>query len=232
VSADLPPGDEQPEAAPTAAATILLVDDHPVLRHGLAALLLGEDWVARVVEAGGVAEGARLAILERPELAVVDLGLPDGSGVGLIAQLRQSVPGCAIAVLTMTAEPSAVAASLDAGARGYLRKDTPPRTLVHALRSVAEGGTVLGPGIAAQALDRGAAGEPRAPLNRLSPRDLAVVRMLADGRGNAEIARQLHVSEKTVRNRLSTIYTVIGVADRVQAALLAREKGLADGPAR
>jgi two-component system nitrate/nitrite response regulator NarL len=139
-------------------------------------------------------------------------------------------------VLTMTKEDAAVEACLSAGARGYLRKDTPPQGLVLALRTAAEGGTVLGPGIGVDALGRGSGsgsgrgskGELAAPLNRLSPRDLTVLRLLGEGRGNSEIARQLQVSEKTVRNRLSTIYSLLGVADRVQAALLAREQGLVD----
>jgi DNA-binding NarL/FixJ family response regulator len=211
---------------------VLVVDDHPVMRHGLLALLAAEDWAGRLVEAGGEIEGARQAVLERPGLAVVDLGLPDGSGISLIAKIRQTVPECIVVVLTLTAEDSAVEACLAAGARGYVRKDTPPRALVSALRTAAEGALVLGPGIGVAALGRGTAGELAAPLNRLSPRDLTVVRLLGEGRGNAEIARRLQVSEKTVRNRLSAIYPVLGVADRVQAALLAREKGLVGGPPR
>lgn len=230
--ADLPTCDAPPDPASSGGVTVLLVDDHPVIRHGVAALLAAESWAGRVVEAGGVVEGARLAILERPGLAILDLGLPDGSGVDLITRLRHTVPGCTVVVLTMTTDGSAVEACLSAGARGYLRKDTPPRSLVLALRTAAEGGTVLGPGVGADALGRGTTGELSAPLNRLSPRDVTVLRLLAEGRGNAEIARQINVSEKTVRNRLSAIYAALGVADRVQAALLAREKGLVDAPTR
>lgn len=211
---------------------MLLVDDHPVLRHGLTALLAAGQWVERVVEADRVAEGAQLAILERPRLAIIDLALPDGSGVDLIGRLRHTVPECAIAVLTMSTEDSTIDACLAAGARGYLRKDTPPQTLVLALQTVAEGGTVLGPGIRTDLLGPGTRGGLAAPLNRLSPRDLTVLRLLAEGRGNAEIARQINVSEKTIRNRLAMIYTQLGVADRVQAALLAREKGLMEVPNR
>ena len=231
--ADLPTCEPRPDPAASGGVTVLMVDDHPVLRHGLAALLTAEDWAGRVVEASGAVEGARLAILERPQLAIVDLGLPDGSGIGLITRIRQTVPDCAIVVLTMTTEDSAVEASLNAGARGYLLKDTPPQALVLALRTAAEGGTVLGPGIGVGVFGRGTkSGEISAPLNRLSPRDLTLLRLLGEGRGNSEIARQINVSEKTVRNRLSTIYSVLGVADRVQAALLAREKGLVDARAR
>jgi two-component system, NarL family, nitrate/nitrite response regulator NarL len=210
--------------------TVLIVDDHPVLRRGLAALLGGEPWAGSVVEAGTVADGARLAVIERPRLAVVDLGLPDGSGTDLIRRIRSTVPDCVVVVLTMTPDDSAVQACLAAGARGYLLKHTPPSVLVRALHTAAEGGIVLGPDIDWGALARSEPdSRPPAPLDRLSPRDLALLKLLGEGRGNAEIARLVGVSEKTVRNRLSAVYAVLGVADRVQAALLAREKGLLHG---
>lgn len=229
---DHPPGPAGAPGSTPAAGTVLIVDDHPVVRHGLEALLATEAWAGRVVEAAGVVEAARLAIISRPRLAVVDLQLPDGTGLALITRLRATVPECAIVVLTLTTEESAVEAALHAGARGYLRKDTPPQALLLALRTVAEGGTVLGPGVRPDALGTVPTGEVPAPLNRLSPRDLTILRLLAEGRGNSEIARQINVSEKTVRNRLSTVYSVLGVADRVQAVLLAREKGLVDTRAR
>jgi len=234
VPAELPTRDRPegagggPVAKTPAPMAVLIVDDHPVVRHGLAALLANEAWAGRIVEASGVDEAARLAIIERPRLAIVDLQLPDGTGQALITRLRTTVPDCAIVVLTLTTEESAVDACLSAGARGYLRKDTAPHALLPAFRTVAEGGTVLGPGVRPNVLGPGSTGDVPAPLNRLSPRDLTVVRLLGEGRSNSEIARQINVSEKTVRNRLSTIYVVLGVADRVQAALLAREKGLLD----
>ena len=209
-------------------ATVLVVDDHPVVRHGLAALLSAEEWVGRVVEASDTADGAQLAVVERPALAVVDLGLPDASGTELITRIRHTAPDCVIVVLTMTGDDSAVTACLEAGARAYLRKDIPPPALLVALRAAFEGAVVLGPNLAVGALVRKADTALPAPLNRLTPGDLRVVTLLAEGRGNAEIARQIDVSEKTVRNRLSTIYSLLGVADRVQAALLAREKGVLD----
>jgi DNA-binding NarL/FixJ family response regulator len=206
--------------------TVLIVDDHPVLRHGLAAMLAAESWTAQITQAGTVSEGARLAVTERPDVAVVDLGLPDGSGVDLIRQIKRSVPDCAVVVLTMTDDASAVQACLGAGAVGYIRKDTAPQVVVRAVLTAAEGGVVLGPNVDAQALVRPEPADLPAPLNRLGARDLKLLRLLGDGRSNSEIARQLGVSEKTVRNRMSVIFSVLGVADRVQAALLAREKGL------
>ena len=211
---------------PTAGPTILIVDDHPVLRHGLAALLQAEDWVGRIVEGSTVAEGAELAVRERPQLAVVDLGLPDGDGVELIRRIRRSVPACLVLVLTMSAEESAVRAGLNAGARGYVLKTTSPLAIIRAVQTVAEGGLVLGPGVTAGGMDPQVRPELEPPLDRLSPHEVRLLGLVSEGRSNPEIARLLELSEKTVRNRLSTILVKLGVADRVQAALLARDRGL------
>jgi DNA-binding NarL/FixJ family response regulator len=207
--------------------TVLIVDDHPVLRRGLATLLADQPWVASVIEAGSVGEAARHAVVERPGLAVVDLGLPDGSGTDLIRRIRASVPGCIVVVLTMDPDDTTVQTCLAAGARGYLLKHTPPPALLRALHTASEGGVVLGPEVECAALGRRErpAGPP-APLDRLGPRDLTLLKLLGEGRSNGEIGRAVGVSEKTVRNRLSAVYSTLGVADRVQAALLARDKGL------
>ena len=210
------------------AATVLVVDDHPVVRRGLAAMLGLEDWVGRVVEAGSVREGAAVGATERADVAVVDLGLPDGDGVELVRRLRRA-PGCPVLVLTMTRDEGVVRACLAAGAGGYLLKDSPPDAVVRAARTVLDGGLVLGPEIARAALPTGRAARLPAPLDRLSPADLRLLGLLADGRTNPRIAAELGVAEKTVRNRVSTLLGVLGVEDRVQAALLAREKGLPTG---
>lgn len=209
-------------------ATVLVVDDHPVVRRGLAAMLGLEDWVGRVVEAGSVREGATLGATERVDVAVVDLGLPDGDGVELVRRLRRA-PGCPVLVLTMTRDEGVVRTCLAAGAGGYLLKDSAPDAVVRAARTVLDGGLVLGPEIAAAALPRGRPARLPAPLDRLSPADLRLLALLADGRTNARIATELGVAEKTVRNRVSVLLGALGVEDRVQAALLAREKGLTSG---
>jgi two-component system nitrate/nitrite response regulator NarL len=210
----------------SAGPTILIVDDHPVMLHGLSALIEAEQWSGRVVAAASVREAAELAVTQRPDLAVVDLGLPDGDGVDLIRQIRRAVPACAVLVLTMTSETAVVRSCLAAGASGYVLKSSPPLTVVRALRTVADGGLVLGPGVDPPAvLDPGVRELPP-PLDRLSPQDVRLLALVADGRSNPEIARTLGLSDKTVRNRLSAILARLGVADRVQAALLARDKGL------
>jgi len=204
-------------------ATVLLVDDHPLVRRGLSALLGLEPWVGRVVEAGSIAEAAREAALAAPDVAVVDLGLPDGDGVDLVRRLRRS-PGCPVLVLTMSKEPAAVRGCLDAGATGYVLKDSPPDLVVRAARTVLDGGLVLGPAVALSAVGQRRRLPP--PLDRLSPTELRILHHVADGRTNPEIAGALGVEEKTVRNRVSQIVGKLGVSDRLQAALLARDLGV------
>lgn len=213
-------GEERP-------VTVLLVDDHPLVRRGLGALLGLEPWVGRVVEAGTVADGARTAVLEGVDVAVVDLGLPDGDGVDLVRQLRRA-PGCPVLVLTMTRDSAGVVQGcLDAGATGYVLKDTAPAVVVRAVRSVLDGAVVLGPDVT----HRPAPARTRwpAPLDRLSPTEIRMLTLVAQGRTNPEIGHELGVAEKTVRNRVSMMLATLGVADRLQAALLARELGLLEG---
>lgn len=205
--------------------TVLVVDDHPLMRRGLATLLGLEDWVAQVVEAGSVREGAATGATEAVDIAVVDLGLPDGSGVDLVTRLRRT-PGCPVLVLTMTRDDASVRACLEAGATGYVLKDSPPDTVVRAARTVLDGGLVLGPEVASAALHPSRPAALPAPLDRLSPGDLRLLTLIARGRTNGQVARELGVAEKTIRNRVAVLLGLLGVADRVQAALLARDTGL------
>lgn len=210
--------------------TVLLVDDHPLVRHGLRALLECESWVDRVVEAAAAREAAALAVTERPDVAVVDLGLPDCAGVDLVRRLRRTVPACPVLVLTMTRDEASVRDCLDAGAGGYVLKDTAPRVVVNAIRTVLDGGLVLGPRVAAKPTRAFDPGRPPPPLDRLTPSDLRLLVLVAEGHRNGDIGRAMGISEKTVRNRISGILARLGVADRVQAALLARDKGLLEPP--
>lgn len=208
-------------------ALVLLVDDHPVVRRGLAAMLTGEPWITRLIEAGTVADALRIAVLEKPDAAVVDLGLPDGDGVSLIRRLRHAVPGCAVLVLTMTQDDATVQACLAAGATGYLLKESAPDALLPALRTVLDGGLVLGPQVVTSALS-GVRRTVPPPFDLLSPRELQHVGLLAAGLSGAQIADVLNVTEKTVRNQMAAILAKLGIADRVRVALLARDAGLHD----
>jgi len=208
--------------------TILVVDDHPVVRRGMLAMLAVEPWTGTLIEAGTADDARRLATLDRPEIAIVDLILGDGAdtGLDLIRDLLAIAPACTVVVVTMANDPRTVLAALRAGARGYLLKDTAPEMLVAAVQAAAVGGRVLGPNVDDSELSGADSRQVPAPFAGLTPRELRLVTMLADGRSNREIAAALVLSEKTVRNQISIIIAKLGVADRVQAALLASRAGL------
>lgn len=185
----------------------------------MSALLTAESWVGRVVEAGTLAEARRSATVDVPDIAVVDLTLPDGDGITLLRELAAIAPGCRALVMTMTADAGTIRAALDAGARGYVLKDSDPDLVVAAVRTVAAGGRVLGPRV-----DESAATPP--PFDTLTPREVRLVRLLADGRTNRQIGEALGIGEKTVRNQTAQVMAKVGVADRVRLALLVHRSGL------
>jgi two-component system nitrate/nitrite response regulator NarL len=209
---------------------VLIVDDHPVVRRGLRTMLEGETWVDEVTEAATVAEAVKEAVTRQVHVVAMDVSLPDGDGIDATRRILRARPDAMVLMLTMADDEDVVARSMEAGARGYLLKDTDPETVIDALRTVAGGGVVLGPRIG-PAVIRAASRQPATlppPLDELTPRELEVLGLLAAGESNARIARQLGLSEKTVRNQLSHVFAKLGVADRVQAALLARSMGMAE----
>lgn len=205
-----------------AGSVILVVDDHPVVRAGFAGILATQPWTGRVLQAGTAAEAGRLATLEKPDLAVVDLGLPDTEGTDLIRRLHTAVPACVIVVATMTNDPGTVRTALTDGARGYLLKDTDPDAVVACLTAAAAGAQVLGPGVA----DTTTAPAPPPGPAGLSPRELRLLALIGAGHGNREIAAEMAVAEKTARNLVALLIAKLGVTDRVQAALLAHRYGV------
>ncbi|PRY25823.1 LuxR family two component transcriptional regulator [Pseudosporangium ferrugineum] len=204
---------------------VLVVDDHPVVRQGFAGLLGTQPWVTRVVPAGTAADARRLATLEAPALAIVDLGLPDAEGTELIRQLHAAVPRCALVVATMSNHAELVHAALADGARGYLLKDTEPDAVLACLAAVRAGARVIGPGVAAEASPAGGpAPRPAGPAGDLTPREERLLALIGAGKRNQEIAAELSVSEKTARNLVALLIAKLGVTDRVQAALLANRR--------
>ena len=209
------------------AATVLIVDDHPVVRRGLAAMLGLEDWVARVVEAGSVRDGAAAGATERVDVAVVDLGLPYGDGVELVvACAGAGLPGARADDDPRRGHRPGVSRRGRGRlpAQGLAAGRCRPRRPHGARRRAG-----AGPGGRARRAPHHPAGPAPRPLDRLTPADLRLLALVAAGRTNPRIAAELGVAEKTVRNRVSTLLGVLGVEDRVQAALLAREKGLTSG---
>ncbi|MGA3561893.1 response regulator [Melissospora conviva] len=209
-------------------ARVLIVDDHPVVRRGLRTMLEGESWVAEVQEAASCAEAIAAVTHGQVTVVAMDLALPDGDGIQATSQILRHRPEIAVIMLTMADEDELVARALRIGARGYLLKDTDPDLVVDALRTVAGGGLVLGPGITVAALGQAqpAVDNLPPPFDRLTPRERDILAHLAAGDDNAQIARRFGLSTKTIRNQVSAILGKLGVGDRVQAALLARDAGI------
>lgn len=202
---------------------VLLVDDHAIVRDGLRRLLAtlgGEE----VVDAADGREALVLARSLRPDLAIVDLNLPGLGGLELIRRLAQDAPETRILVLSMHAEPLYVTRAMDAGAHGYLSKNVAPDELLSAVRKVAAGGRYV-EGEVAQALAVRAA-EADEPMGKLSPRDLEMLRLLAQGRSLAEIADSLGIGYKTVANSFTSIKAKLGVARTADLVRLALELGV------
>lgn len=215
--------DETGAMTPKSAPATLVVDDHPVVRRGLVALLEGEAWAGTIREAASVGEALSVLHVTPPTMAVVDLRLPDGAGTEVIKALTAYVPGCRSVVLTMEADARLVRAALEAGATGYLLKDAPPEELLDGLRTAAAGGVVLGRRVTPAGTDRTSVG---GPFRHLSPREVRIAGLVATGATNPDIAARLGISEKTVRNQVSAIAAKLGTNGRVGITILAREHHL------
>ncbi|MBB5874292.1 DNA-binding NarL/FixJ family response regulator [Allocatelliglobosispora scoriae] len=209
---------------------VLVADDHPIFLAGMRQLLDAYPGLTCVGAVTSGVEAVRLAVQRRPDVAVLDLDMPDLSGVEVVRAIGEQAPGIGVLMLTMLGDDESVFAALRAGARGYLLKGATPDEVVAAIRSVASGGAVFGPSIAARIVEyfaaRPAAAAPALALPELTEREREILAHLADGESNAAIAARLYLSPKTVRNHLSNIFTKLHVADRHAAARRAREAGL------
>ena len=199
--------------------TVLIADDHPVVRQGLAVLLEVQDDMTLVAEASTGPEAVRLTKQHAPDVLLLDLKLPELDGLGVLSALAAEQATTRVLVLTSAAGPATPGLALQAGAAGFLYKDVDPDALVRAIRSVHDGHTVLAPEAAGLVTAR-PAGTARG-IGALTGRERDVLELLAAGHSNREIARTLHVSEKTVKTHVSAVLAKLGVADRTQAALLA-----------
>ena len=206
---------------------VVLADDHPVVRAGLAALLTSLDGIEVVGVASTGRDAVREVITMRPDVAVLDLQMPDLDGFAATRELARSAPDVAVLVLTMFEDDDSVFAAMRAGARGYLVKGAEQEEIARAIRAVAAGEAIFGPGVARRVLGFFSAPPPAAePFPELTTREREILDLLAAGLSNTAIADRLNLASKTVANNVSTIFTKLGTADRSAAIIQARNAGL------
>lgn len=206
---------------------VVVADDHPAFRAGLR-LLLQDSGVEVVAEASNGHEAITVVEQTRPDVALLDLQMPALTGVEVTRRLQQVAPDTRVLVLTMIEADETVLAAIRAGAWGYLLKGAGQEEIERAVRSVAAGQAVYGAGIAPRvmAFFTARSGMALPPLPELSDREREVLELVAQGRSNTDIARRLFLSEKTVRNHLSNIFTKLEVSNRAHAVARARDAGL------
>ena len=206
---------------------VLICDDHAVVRQGLTAFLQVQDDIEVAGEASDGAQAQQQAAALHPDVILMDLVMPGVDGIEAIARIRADDPQAKIIVLTSFADDDKIFPAIRAGAAGYLIKDVSPKDLARAIRMARDGEPLLSPDIARRLMDE--VSRPSQPDNaeRLTPRETDVLRLIAQGRSNKEIARDLTLSEKTVKTHVSAILQKLQLADRTQAALYAVRHNLA-----
>lgn len=216
------------EDEPTPELRVMVVDDHPVFRMGLSALLGSLAGISVVAEAADAGEAVQRCESTRPDVVIMDLHLGDTSGIDATRRIVEAHPDQGVLVVTMMDDDDSVFAAVRAGARGYLLKGAAPEEIERAIRAVANGEVLLAPAIASRAMAymSGLRTAGPTPFPELTDREREVLDLVAAGLDNLSISRRLSVSSKTVRNHLSNVLTKLQVADRSQAIVRAREAGL------
>jgi len=204
--------------------SVFLLDDHEVVRQGLRALLEGSGGINVVGEAGTVAEALTRIPQARPDVAVLDARLPDGSGIEVCREIRSGIPGIAALILTSYDDDEALFAAIMGGASGYVLKDIRGNDLVKAIHHVAGGGSLIDPSLIQRVLERVRNPVETAPqLADLTTQELKLLSLIAEGLTNRQIGERMFLAEKTVKNYVSNILGKLGVERRTQAALLANK---------
>ena len=202
---------------------VLVVDDHTIVRNGLVQLLATAGDLEVIGSAGDGATAVAMCAEQRPDVVLMDLSMPGMSGIEATRLIGERAPGSQVLVLTSFVDRDRVVEALEAGAIGYLLKDAEPEELISGILSAARGESPLDPRAARTML---AAQRSEGPLESLTDREREVLGLVADGLPNKQIARQLGISEKTVKAHLTSAFRTIGVDDRVQAGIWARRQGL------
>ncbi|MFD8615986.1 MULTISPECIES: response regulator transcription factor [Streptomyces] len=216
---------ENPERTPTRSITLVLVDDHPVVRDGLRGMFTAEPGFDVLGEAANGVDA--LAVVERldPDVVLMDLRMPGGGGVAAIAELARRGARCRVLVLTTYDTDSDTLPAIEAGATGYLLKDAPREELFAAVRAAADGRSVLSPAVASRLMTR--VRTPTAPADTaLSAREREVLVLVAKGTTNREIAAELFISEATVKTHLTHIFAKLGTKDRAAAVAVGYDRGI------
>jgi DNA-binding NarL/FixJ family response regulator len=214
---------------------VVIVDDHPIVRTGMQTILAHTDDITVVAQGASGVDAFHLVTECHPDVLVLDVNLPDVDGIQVTRQLRAQGMTLAILILTVHSDQQTIFGLLEAGATGYVLKDDALETLVSAVRAVARGETWLSPGVAKQVVQRAVRSTqpglecPRDPQG-LTPRELEVLRLLAQSLDNAAIAQKLVLTTRTVQNHVSQIYDKLGVTTRTQAMMYAIRQGLVKLP--
>ncbi|HKM38680.1 MAG TPA: response regulator transcription factor [bacterium] len=210
---------------------VLIVDDHPVVRTGIKKVVELEDDILIVAEAGTAEAAMKQVVLIEPDVVLMDLDLPDKSGIEITAEIKDQFPDIGVVALTVHDDRDHLLKMVQAGAAGYVLKDVEPGELVGAIRAVNEGNSYMSPPAAKKLMGeftRMANGREEKKLDGLTAREEEVLLLLADGRSNKQIGAALDISEKTVKNHVTSIFRKIKVGDRTEAALYAIRKGLVE----
>ena len=207
---------------------VLICDDHEIVREGLRTLLAGRSDMRVVAEAGTVADAVEAATRETPDVVIMDVRLPDGSGVEACREIREMLPDTKVIMLTSYPDDEALYASIIAGASGYLLKQTRAKALVEAIDTVSKGRALLDPDVTARVLERVRRGraDDDPVLAGLTDQERRVLGQLATGKTNREIGEALFLSEKTVKNYVSRILEKLGLHRRAEAAAFAARRGI------
>jgi DNA-binding NarL/FixJ family response regulator len=217
------------------AVRIMLVDDHEVVREGLRALLTRRDGFQVIAQAGTVAEAIAEAARAQPDVIVMDVRLPDGSGIEACREIREARPETKVIILTSYANDDAVFSSILAGASGYVLKQTRGTAVADAIAAVARGESLLDPGVTQKVMERMRSANARKeadPLDALNEQEHKIIQLIAEGKTNKEIAGEVFLSDKTVKNYVSSILTKLNLRRRSEAAafIARREPGGGGAP--
>ncbi len=200
---------------------ILVVDDHPMLREGLAALIEGQEDMELVAQASTGGQGIEQFQRHLPDITLMDLQMPGGNGIEAIDVIRRSAPAARIIVLTTYSGDMQVIRALDAGARAYLLKNTLHADLLDTIRAVHSGRKTVSPALAIELAEH-------AGMESLTPRETEVLKLIAGGNANKEIAARLSITEETVKSRVKNILAKLNANDRTHAAIIGLRRGIID----